>query len=86
MARGDYPSSRQDQHNVRFPDGLRDKLRAAAASNKRSMNAELVARLEASFEAGSASLNGEIAALIQKHVEAEVQRRLREIAAQIGGA
>lgn len=76
----------QDRYIVRFPDGMRDRLKDAAASNKRSMNAEIVARLEASFEAGSASLNGEIAALIQKHVDAEVQRRLREIAAQIGGA
>ena len=80
--------NRQDQDKViiRLPDGMRDCIRAAAQGNRRSANAEIVARLEASFEADSASLNGEIAALIQKHVEAEVQRRLREIAAQIGGA
>lgn len=49
MPRGDYPSSKQDQYMVRFPDGLRDKLKAMAAENKRSMNAEIVARLERTF-------------------------------------
>lgn len=33
-----------------MPDGLRDKLRDAAAANSRSMNSEIVARLEESFE------------------------------------
>ncbi len=35
-----------------MPDGLRDKLKAAAETNSRSMNSEIVARLEASFEIG----------------------------------
>lgn len=33
----------------RLPAGLADKLRAAAEANNRSMNAEIVARLEQSF-------------------------------------
>lgn len=84
--RGDFPSSKLDKYVVRFPDGMRGRIEAAAARNNRSINAEIVSRIEASFEAGSTSLEGEIAVLIQKHVDAEVQRRLREIAAQIGGA
>lgn len=39
-----------EQYTVRFPDGLRDQIKAAAEANGRSMNAEIVARLEASFQ------------------------------------
>jgi len=35
---------------VRFPDGMRDRIRDEADKNGRSMNAEIIARLEASFE------------------------------------
>jgi hypothetical protein len=31
---------------VRFPDGLRDKIKALAKANRRSMNAEIVFALE----------------------------------------
>lgn len=82
----DAPSRHLDQFMVRFPDGIRDRLQDEAKAHNRSMNAEIVWRIERSFEAGVASLDGQIAALIQKHVEAEVQRRLRAIASQIGGA
>lgn len=34
---------------LRLPDGMRDRLKAAAAENNRSMNAEIVARLEETF-------------------------------------
>lgn len=49
MARGDYPSTKQDQFVLRFPDGMRDAIKSAAGENGRSMNAEIVARLEDSF-------------------------------------
>ena len=32
---------------LRLPDGMRDRLKAAAETNKRSMNAEIVERIEA---------------------------------------
>lgn len=38
------------QLNFRIPAELREKLDAAAASNKRSLTSELIARLQASFE------------------------------------
>jgi Arc-like DNA binding domain len=44
-----YPSEQQDRFIVRFPTGMRDKIGVAARANKRSMNAEIVQRLEASF-------------------------------------
>lgn len=37
---------------VRFPEGMMDRLKAAAAENHRSMNAEIIARLEQTFSSG----------------------------------
>jgi hypothetical protein len=34
---------------LRLPEGMRDKIGVAARANKRTMNAEIVQRLEASF-------------------------------------
>lgn len=36
----------QDKYILRLPDGMRDRIRAAAESNGRSMNAEIVQTLE----------------------------------------
>jgi len=44
-----YPSETQDRFMVRLPDGMRDKIKAAAEAANRTMNGEIVARLEASF-------------------------------------
>lgn len=40
----------EDKYVVRFPDGLRDRLKEAAAANKRSMNAEIAFLLERSLQ------------------------------------
>lgn len=37
-----YPSEKQDRFIVRLPDGMRDRIKAAASHNGRSMNAEIV--------------------------------------------
>lgn len=47
MARGNYPSSKQDQYVLRLPDGMRDEIKKAAEANGRSMNAEIISRIEA---------------------------------------
>ncbi|WP_144982860.1 Arc family DNA-binding protein [Halomonas sp. C22] len=39
------------QYKLRMPPELRDKLKSASEENHRSMNAEIVARLQDSFEA-----------------------------------
>ncbi|MFD1482995.1 Arc family DNA-binding protein [Paracoccus nototheniae] len=44
------PSKQLDQFVVRLPDGMRDQIKYAAELNNRSMNAEIVARLEGSFD------------------------------------
>lgn len=45
-----YPSRTLDKFMLRLPDGMRDRIAAEAKANGRSMNAEIVARLEASFQ------------------------------------
>lgn len=44
-----YPSDVADKVLVRMPDGMRDRLKALGKVNKRTLNAEIVARLESSF-------------------------------------
>lgn len=50
MTKKTFPSDKLDQYIVRFPDGMRDRIKDEAAKNGRSMNAEIVARLEDSFD------------------------------------
>ena len=50
MTRAPSPSRTAEQFVVRFPDGMRDRIADEAKTNNRSMNAEIVARLQASFE------------------------------------
>lgn len=50
MERKPFPSETQERFIVRFPDGMRDRIADAAKANNRSMNSEIVARLQASFE------------------------------------
>ena len=50
--RKDIPPSRlAEQFVVRFPNGMRDRIADEAKANGRSMNAEIVHRLQASFDA-----------------------------------
>ena len=45
-----FPSDTADKVLVRMPDGMRDQLKDAAKTNNRTMNAEIVARLQQSFD------------------------------------
>ncbi len=49
MSENRFPSQKLDQYMLRFPDGLRDRIKAAAEANKRSMNQEIIALLEEKF-------------------------------------
>ena len=44
-----------DQVKLRLPDGMRDQLKEAAKENNRSLNAEIIARLEAYTDSPSNS-------------------------------
>lgn len=39
----------QEQFIVRFPDGMRDRIRSSAEANHRSMNSEIIALIEEGF-------------------------------------
>lgn len=49
------PSDLADKMMMRLPPGMREKIAEAAKDSGRSMNAEVVARLEQSFENDDAS-------------------------------
>ena len=46
-----FPSDVADKFLLRLPDGMRDQLKASAKEGNRTMNAEIVNRLEFSFRA-----------------------------------
>src|SRR5271166_4101048 len=59
---------------LRLPDGMREKIGVAARANKRTMNAEIIQRLEASF-----SSTGEPLLVINKNTaEADIIFELRD--------
>lgn len=54
------PSQTADKYIVRLPEGMRDRIAEEAKANSRTMNAEVVARLQASFDAAT-SADGAVA-------------------------
>lgn len=46
-----FPSDQKEQYIVRFPEGMRDRIKKAAEENGRSMNAEIVQALENAYPA-----------------------------------
>lgn len=71
------PSRTADQFVVRFPDGMRDRIAEEAKKNNRSMNAEIVARLERSLEE---PIFGDGT---QMRTFEDVERRLQNLARQM---
>ncbi len=61
----------EDKYVIRFPDGMRDALKAAAEANGRSMNAEILARIE--DHPKIASLERTVLGLGQEHRKLQEQ-------------
>lgn len=78
-----------DKYVVRFPDGMRDRIADSARANNRSMNAEIVDRLEGSFETPeamkdiSATLSKLIAHTEDKNNVISAQQRLLSMCAVV---
>lgn len=51
-----------DKFMLRLPDGMRDRIKAAAEANSRSMNAEIVATLDEKYSPAEAAWRGLITA------------------------
>ena len=54
---------------LRLPDGMRDRIAEAAKTNNRTMNAEIVARLQQSFDAERTSSQAEREAADRRNIE-----------------
>jgi predicted DNA-binding protein len=64
-----------EKFNLRLPDGMRERIADAAKENGRSMNSEIIARLEASFDEGGLSERF-----------SELEKRLDRLATKLEGA
>lgn len=52
MTKPEKPTAQDaEKFIIRLPEGMRDRIAEAARANNRSMNAEIVARLQSTFEA-----------------------------------
>ncbi|MBB2775722.1 UNVERIFIED_ORG: hypothetical protein HNP28_001010 [Comamonas terrigena] len=64
--------SREDpQMKIRLPADLKDQIEAAAKDSGRSMNAEIVARLEESLKHSGAQKGAEFAGVLNRLLDAE---------------
>lgn len=72
-----------DKYIVRFPDGMRERISEAAKANSRSMNAEIVARLQASFEPDNSNL---ATAVITKLLDAQYERLMASVQEVVAAA
>jgi hypothetical protein len=86
-----FPSRELDKFILRFPDGMRDLIAEAAKANNRSMNAEVVSRLQSSFEKGETATGGgspdAVARMLDKHLrklEGILDKRLAAIERKVG--
>lgn len=61
---------------MRFPDGMRDKIADAAKESGRSMNAEIVARLQATFQSPELDMKLISEAIDEMRTEVVSQRAL----------
>ncbi|XHB99348.1 Arc family DNA-binding protein [Nitratireductor sp. ac15] len=59
-----------DQYVVRFPDGMRDQIKALAKANLRSMNAEIIFALEARIRATAGGEFGDLAPAVASRTDA----------------
>lgn len=76
----------QDKYVVRLPDGMRDRIKAEAKRNGRSVNAEIVYRLEEAYPAGRdffamSALEGLLASGVRSSVAEEAYRIADEMVA-----
>lgn len=71
----DTPSRKLEQYIVRFPDGMRDRLKFEAAKNGRSLNAEIIQRLRWSLETPLDDLKQELPDELWNALEADASAK-----------
>jgi hypothetical protein len=76
------PTGREsDKFMLRLSEGMRDQIKAEAERNNRSMNAEILHRLEMSFVSDLPQQHAQASELVR--VEEAVLRRLEEVIERI---
>lgn len=78
-----FPSDQKDKFMLRLPDGMRERIAAAAEKGGRSMNSEIVHRLENSFGAALASEPGSPRAMTLLTAIAEQAESLRALGREL---
>lgn len=70
------PARDLEKFMLRMPEGMRERIAREAKANGRSMNAELIARIEKTFDE-----DGVIEYLVSKidHMQAEFDNRLSDV-------
>ena len=71
-----------DKYIVRFPDGMRDRLKEEAKSNNRTLNAEIISRLDESLGAQGTEVDIDHAATDAQLKIVQTGLRLASIATQ----
>lgn len=56
-----YPSESLDKLMLRMPDGMRPRLKAMAALNRRSLNSEVIVHLERALASATATTGASFA-------------------------
>jgi hypothetical protein len=83
-----FHSRKLDKFILRFPEGMRDRIADAAKSNNRSMNAEVVSRLQNSFDGGETRTSPDaVARMLDKHfkkLEEILDKRFAAIERKVG--
>ncbi|ORL64402.1 Arc family DNA-binding protein [Pseudomonas putida] len=69
-------SRNADKFVIRLPDGMRDRIAEVARDRHRSMNSEIIARLEQSMDADGTPADsvGSVAVYLPESLKAEIER------------
>ena len=78
------------QYNLRWPDELKEKIAQSAKEHNRSMNADIVARLEQSFEKDDAAEfdKGFVLQVIESQQDQinQLQKKIQDLMNQLRGS
>jgi hypothetical protein len=88
MTKPPFPSDQQDKFMLRLPEGMRDRIKAVADANNRSMNSEIVATLEEKYPAMSAEITAKVINDLVAYIQAapthkDLDDRMVEVNAKI---
>lgn len=82
MARGDFPSAKQEQFNLRLPEGMREEIRRLAQEDGRSMNAQIVALLDFSLKNSGLDIDEILRSVTSDRPGAQARAQLKALQAE----